>query len=74
MAFWILEGRLCRKKTQDMHLNHLKLKINYNYKKDEKITIKVETSDDPDANKTYLDEKLSKKAGQISYLEKKRRI
>ena len=56
-------------RTQD--LNHLELKVIGTYKKDEKITTNFEPTDDTDVIKTtYLDTKLSKIEGEISYIEK----
>ena len=58
-------------KVQDIHLNQLKLKVNDTYQKDEKITTSFKPSHDEDViNKAFLDEKLSKKEGDISYIEK----
>ena len=56
---------------QNINLNQLKLKVNHNYEKDEKITAGFEPSNDGDIiNEAYLDTKLSKLEGQVSFLEK----
>ena len=50
----------------------MKLQVHDTYKKDEKITTKIEPTDDSDVtNKAYLDEKLKKRNGHFSYIEKK---
>ena len=60
-----------RDKLQDLKINNLKLEVLDTYKKDEKITTNFEPTDDSDViNKAYLDEKLKKIDGHISYLEK----
>ena len=60
-----------RDKLQDMNINQLKLKVLDTYKKDEKITTTFEPTDDSDViNKSYLDEKLKKTDGHISYIGK----
>ena len=60
-----------RDKLQDLNLKNLKLEVLDTYKKDEKITTNFETTDGSDViNKAYLDEKLKKIDGHISYLEK----
>ena len=60
-----------RDKLQDLNINQLKLEVHDTYKKDEKITKKLEPTDDTDViNIAYLDEKLSKINGHISYIEK----
>ena len=60
-----------RDKLQDLNNNQLKLKVHDSYKKDEKITTDFEPTDDSDVeNKTYLDEKLLKVNGHLSFLEK----
>ena len=60
-----------RDKLQDMNINQSKLEVHDTYKKDEKITTKFKAVDDEDViNKAYLDEKLIKIDGHISYLEK----
>ena len=60
-----------RDKLQDSNINQLKLEIHDTYKKDEKITTNFEAVDDSDViNKCYLDEKLKKINGHISYIEK----
>jgi len=60
-----------RDKLQDLNINQLKLEVHDTYKKDEKITTNFEPIDNEDViNKAYLDEKLSKINGHISYIEK----
>ena len=60
-----------RDKLQDLNINQLKLEVHDAYKKDEKLTTKFEPTDDSDViNKVYLDEKLKKIDGHISYIEK----
>ena len=60
-----------RDKLQDLNINRLKLEVHDTYKKDEKITTNFKPTDDTDViNKVYLDEKLSKINGHISYIEK----
>ena len=49
----------------------MKLKVHDTYKKDEKPTTNFEPTDNSDViNKAYLDEKLKKINGHISYIEK----
>ena len=60
-----------RDKLQDLNINQLKLEVYDTYKKDEKLTTKFKPTDGSDViNKAYLDEKLKKIDGHISYLEK----
>ena len=60
-----------RDKLQDLNINQLKLEVHDTYKKDEKITKNVEATDISDViNKGYLDEKLLKIKGHITYIEK----
>ena len=60
-----------RDKLQDLNINQLKLEVHDTYKKDEKITTNLKAVDDEDAiNKAYLNEKLKKIDGHISYIEK----
>ena len=60
-----------RDNLQDLIINQLKLEVHDTYRKDEKITTNFEAVDDKDViNKVYLDSKLSKTEGQISYFEK----
>ena len=60
-----------RDKLQDLNINQLILEVHDTYKKDEKITTKFEPSNNEDViNKAYLDEKLSKIDGHLSFLEK----
>ena len=61
-----------RDKLQDLNINQLKLEVHDYYGKDEKITTNFEPTDDSDViNKAYLDEKLKKIDGYVSYKEKK---
>ena len=54
-----------------MNPNQLKLKVNVTNKKDEKITTNFEpTNIDGVLKRTYLDKKLSKSEGHLSYKEK----
>ena len=60
-----------RDKLQDSNISQLKLEVHDTYKKDEKITTNFEAVNDEDViNKAYLDEKLKKINGHISYIEK----
>ena len=60
-----------RDKLQDRNINQLKLEVYDTYKKDEKITTNFEPTDESDViNKAYLDEKLKKMDGHISYIQK----
>ena len=60
-----------RDKLQDLNMNQLKLEVHDSYKKDEKITTNFEAVNDEDViNKAYLDKKLKKIDGQMSYIEK----
>ena len=60
-----------RDKLQDLNTNQLKLAVQDTYKKDTKITTNFEAVDDGHViNKAYLDEKLKKIDGHISYIEK----
>ena len=60
-----------RDKLQDSNINQLKLEIHDIYKKDEKTTTNSEAVNDVDViNKAYLDDKLKKIDGHISYIEK----
>ena len=57
--------------VQDININQLKLKVQDTYKKDEKITTNFEAFNPEDVlNKDYLDEKLFKLNGHISFSEK----
>ena len=59
-----------RDKLQDLNINQLKLEVHDTYKKD-KITTNFEAVNDEDViNKSFLDEKLKKIDGHISYIEK----
>ena len=63
--------RFKRDKLQDLNINQLKLEVHETYKKDEKITTNFEHTDDSDViNTAYLEEKLKKIDGHISYIEK----
>ena len=54
-----------------MNINQLKLEVHDTYKQDEKITTNFEPTDYLDViNKGYLDEKLIKRDGPLSKLEK----
>ena len=58
-------------KLQDANISQLILEVHDTYKKDEKITTNFEPVDDSDViNKGYLDKKLKKIDGHISYIEK----
>ena len=60
-----------RDKLQDANINQLKFEIHDTFKKDEKLTTNFQLVDNEDViNKAYLNEKLSKIEGQISYFEK----
>ena len=60
-----------RDKLQDLNINNLKLEVLDTYKKDEKLTTNFEPVDNKDViNEAYLDEKLIKRNGHISKLEK----
>ena len=60
-----------KEKGQNNTLNQLKLKVNYTYRKDEKIGTNFEPSHDEDViNKAYVDKKLSRKEGHLSLMEK----
>ena len=54
-----------------MNINQLKFEVHDTSKKDEKISTDFEAVDDKDViNKAYLDKKLKKIDGHISYIEK----
>ena len=60
-----------REKLQDANISQLKLEVHDTYKKDEKITTNFEAVDNSDViNKGYLDKKLEKINGHLSFLEK----
>ena len=60
-----------RDELQDFNINQLKLEVHETYKKAEKLTTNFQPVDDSDViNKAYLDKKLSKIEGQISYFQK----
>ena len=57
--------------VQDININRLKLEVHDTYKEDEKLTTNFEPSNKEYVlNKAYLEEKLSKKDGQITSIEK----
>ena len=58
-------------KLQGLNINQLKLEVHDTYKKDQKITTNFEPVENKDViNKGYLDSKLLKIDGHISYIEK----
>ena len=60
-----------REKLQDLNINQLKLEVHDSYKKDEKITTNFEpVNEEAIANKAYIDKKLKKIDGHMSYIEK----
>ena len=60
-----------RDKLQDANINKLKLEVHDTYKKDQNLTTNFEPIDKEDVeNKAYLDEKLKKIDGHITYIEK----
>ena len=60
-----------RDKLQHLIINQLKLEVHDTYEKDEKTTTNFKPIDDEDViNKAYLDEKIKKIDGHISYIEK----
>ena len=60
-----------RDKLQDLNINQLKLEIHDTFKKDENLTTNFKPIDNEDViKKAYLDEKIKKIDGHISYLEK----
>ena len=60
-----------RDKLQDANIYQIKLKVHDTYKKDEKISTNFEPVHNEDViNKAYLDEKVKKIDGHISYIEK----
>ena len=59
-------------KVWDLKINQLKLEVNDAYKKTANLSTDFEPSDDTDViNIPFLDKKLSKTEGHISYKEKK---
>ena len=55
--------------VQDMNINHLNLEVYDIYKEDKKLTNVFEAVNDEDViNKAFLDEKLSKTDGRLSFL------
>ena len=60
-------NNICAKdKVQHIKRNHLKLKVNDTYKKDEKITTNLKAVIDEDVtNKEYLDTKLAEITGHL---------
>ena len=62
---------LKKNKVQDMNINHIKLEVHDTYIQDEKMTTKIQATDEDDViNKAYLDEKLLKIKDHLSLLEK----
>ena len=60
-----------RDKLQDSNINQLKLEGHDTYKKDEKVSTNFKTTDDSDViNKGYLNGKIEKIDGYISFSEK----
>ena len=60
-----------RDKLQDLKINQLKLEVHDTFKKDEKISTNFEPINNEDViNKGYLDEKLLKRKGHLSKVEK----
>ena len=60
-----------RHKLQDLNFNQLKREVHDTYKTDEKITTNFEPVNDLDVkNKAYLDDKVKKLDGHLSFLEK----
>ena len=58
--------------VQDINPNQLKFKVNDSYKEDEKRTTHFEAVIDEDViNKAYLEEKLSKIDGHLSFYQNK---
>ena len=56
---------------QNFNPNQLKLEVHYTYKKDEKVTTNFKYAEETDVkNKAYLDKKITKIHGQISYIVK----
>ena len=66
------DGIVCKRgKLQDAKISQLKFEVNDTYRKDKKITTNFEAVNDEDVmNKAYLDDKLKKIDGHISYIEK----
>ena len=59
-----------RDKLQDLNNNQLKLEVHDTYEKEGKVSTNFEPVDDKDViNKAYLDKKLKKIDGHISYIE-----
>ena len=57
-------------KVQDSNINQLKLKVHDTYKKDETIKTNFDPTNDLDViNKSYLDEKIFRTNGHLSFLE-----
>ena len=60
-----------RDKLQDLINTQWKLELHDTYKKNEKLTLNVEPSNNEEIiNKVYLDEKLLRTNGHLSILEK----
>ena len=59
-----------RDRLQDLNISQLKLEVHDTYKKDGKITTNFKPNNDGDViNEGYLDEKLKKIDGHLSFLE-----
>ena len=57
-------------KLQDLKINQIKLEVYDTYQKDEKLSTNFEPVDNEHVrNKAYVDEKLKKIVGHISYIE-----
>ena len=55
------------KNVQCLYIDQLKIQVHDSYKKDEKISTKLEPVDDYDViNESYLDKNLSKIGGHLS--------
>ena len=67
-----LYNSVCEKnRVQDNNLNRFKLKVNDNYKKDEKITMNFEPHNNEDVvNEACLNTEISKIGGHLSTIEK----
>ena len=60
-----------RDKLQALNINQLILELHDTYKKDEKVTTNFKAADDEDViNKAYLNEKIEKTEGLVSFIEK----
>ena len=71
ITYGVLNFSKTKDGVQDINLNQLKLKLNDTYKRDEKVTTKVEPSNkEVVVSKADLDTNLSKKEGHFSLLKK----